>query len=316
MSKKTVENATELIGNTPLLHLNKVSGDEKLRASVFAKLECFNPGRSVKDRIGLALIEEAEKKGLVNQNTIIIEPTSGNTGIGLAMVCAVKGYKLIITMPDSMTLERRNILKALGAELVLTPAYEGMPGSIRKAKELAQQYGNAFIPQQFENEANPDIHRRTTAKEIINDTDGKVDIFIAGVGTGGTITGTGEELKKYNPEIKVIAVEPFSSAVLSGQKPGPHRLQGIGAGFIPKILNTNVYDEIFRVKDKDAFQWARNMAQREGILVGISSGAALYAAIEVAKRPENKGKNIVVLLPDTGERYLTTTLYTKDPKTV
>ena len=210
------------------------------------------------------------------------------TGIGLAMVCAVKGYKLIITMP----------------------------GSIRKAKELAQQYGNAFIPQQFENEANPDIHRRTTAKEIINDTDGKVDIFIAGVGTGGTITGTGEELKKYNPEIKVIAVEPFSSAVLSGQKPGPHRLQGIGAGFIPKILNTNVYDEIFRVKDKDAFQWARNMAQREGILVGISSGAALYAAIEVAKRPENKGKNIVVLLPDTGERYLTTTLYTKDPKTV
>lgn len=316
MSKKTVENATELIGNTPLLHLNKVSGDEKLRASVFAKLECFNPGRSVKDRIGLALIEEAEKKGLVNQNTIIIEPTSGNTGIGLAMVCAVKGYKLIITMPDSMTLERRNILKALGAELVLTPAYEGMPGSIRKAKELAQQYGNAFIPQQFENEANPDIHRRTTAKEIINDTDGKVDVFIAGVGTGGTITGTGEELKKYNPEIKVIAVEPFSSAVLSGQKPGPHRLQGIGAGFIPKILNTNVYDEIFRVKDKDAFQWARNMAQREGILVGISSGAALYAAIEVAKRPENKGKNIVVLLPDTGERYLTTTLYTKDPKTV
>lgn len=316
MSKKTVENATELIGNTPLLHLNKVSGDEKLRASVFAKLECFNPGRSVKDRIGLALIEEAEKKGLVNQNTIIIEPTSGNTGIGLAMVCAVKGYKLIITMPDSMTLERRNILKALGAELVLTPAYEGMPGSIRKAKELALQYGNAFIPQQFENEANPDIHRRTTAKEIINDTDGKVDIFIAGVGTGGTITGTGEELKKYNPEIKVIAVEPFSSAVLSGQKPGPHRLQGIGAGFIPKILNTNVYDEIFRVKDKDAFQWARNMAQREGILVGISSGAALYAAIEVAKRPENKGKNIVVLLPDTGERYLTTTLYTKDPKTV
>ncbi|MBP5502070.1 MAG: cysteine synthase A [Bacteroidales bacterium] len=316
MNRKTVENATELIGGTPLLRLNRIAKAEKLKGSVLAKLESFNPARSVKDRVALSLIQEAEKRGLVDKNTVIIEPTSGNTGIGLAMVCAVRGYKLILTMPDSMTVERRNILRGLGAELVLTPAYEGMPGSIRKANELAQQYGKAFIPQQFENPANPEAHRRTTAKEIIDDTDGKVDILVAGVGTGGTITGTGEELKIYNPEIKVVAVEPYSSAVLSGQKPGPHRLQGIGAGFIPKILNTKVYDEIFRVKDKDAFQWARNMAQQEGILVGISSGAALYAAVEIAKRPENKGKNIVVILPDTGDRYLSTTLYAKDPKTV
>lgn len=309
MNKKTVENATELIGGTPLLRLNRIAKQHKLKASVLAKLELFNPARSVKDRVGFSLIEDAEKKGLVDKNTVIIEPTSGNTGIGLAMVCAVKGYRLILTMPDSMTVERRNILKGLGAELVLTPAYEGMPGSIRKAKELAQQFAKSFIPQQFENSANPDIHRRTTAKEIIEDTDGKVDIFVAGVGTGGTVTGTGEALKKYNPDIKVVAVEPYSSAVLSGQKPGPHRLQGIGAGFIPKILNTNVYDEIIRVKDEDAFQWARNMAQQEGVLVGISSGAALSAAVEIAKRPENKGKNIVVILPDSGERYLSTKLF-------
>ena len=309
MNKKTVENATELIGGTPLLRLNHIAKQHKLKASVLAKLELFNPARSVKDRVGFSLIEDAEKKGLVDKNTVIIEPTSGNTGIGLAMVCAVKGYRLILTMPDSMTVERRNILKGLGAELVLTPAYEGMPGSIRKAKELAQQFAKSFIPQQFENSANPAIHRRTTAKEIIEDTDGKVDIFVAGVGTGGTVTGTGEALKKYNPDIKVVAVEPYSSAVLSGQKPGPHRLQGIGAGFIPKILNTNVYDEIIRVKDEDAFQWARNMAQQEGVLVGISSGAALSAAVEIAKRPENKGKNIVVILPDSGERYLSTKLF-------
>jgi len=309
MNKKTVENATELIGGTPLLRLNRIAKQHKLKASVLAKLELFNPARSVKDRVGFSLIEDAEKKGLVDKNTVIIEPTSGNTGIGLAMVCAVKGYRLILTMPDSMTVERRNILKGLGAELVLTPAYEGMPGSIRKAKELAQQFAKSFIPQQFENSANPAIHRRTTAKEIIEDTDGKVDIFVAGVGTGGTVTGTGEALKKYNPDIKVVAVEPYSSAVLSGQKPGPHRLQGIGAGFIPKILNTNVYDEIIRVKDEDAFQWARNMAQQEGVLVGISSGAALSAAVEIAKRPENKGKNIVVILPDSGERYLSTKLF-------
>jgi cysteine synthase A len=309
MIKKTVDSAAELIGSTPLLRLNRIASEEKLKASVLAKLELFNPGRSVKDRVGLSLIEDAEKKGLVDKNTVIIEPTSGNTGIGLAMVCAVKGYKLILTMPDSMTRERRNILQALGAELVLTPAYEGMPGSIRKAHELAKQFQKTFIPQQFENQANPEIHRRTTAKEIIEDTDGKIDIFVAGVGTGGTITGTGGELKKFNPEIKVVAVEPYSSAVLSGQKPGPHRLQGIGAGFIPKTLDTKVYDEIFRVRDNDAFQWARNLARKEGILVGISSGAALYAAVEIARRPENKGKNIVVILPDSGERYLSTTLF-------
>ncbi len=313
MSKKKInENVTELIGSTPLLKLNRIGFQEKLQASILAKIEAFNPGRSVKDRTALSLIEAAERKGLINKNSVIIEPTSGNTGIGLAMVCATKGYKLILTMPDSMTIERRKVLKALGAVLVLTPAYEGMPGSIKKAHELAKEYVNSYIPQQFENEANPEIHRLTTAKEIIEDTDGKVDIFISGVGTGGTITGTGEELKKYNPNIKVIAVEPFTSSVLSGHKPGPHRLQGIGAGFIPNILNTKIYDEIIRVKDEDAFSWSRQLAKKEGILVGISSGAALSAAIQVAKRPENKGKNIVVLLPDTGERYLSTTLFKQD----
>ena len=274
-----------------------------------AKLEFLNPGRSVKDRVGLKLIDEAERKGLIGKHTVIIEPTSGNTGIGLAVVAATRGYRLILTMPDSMSLERRALLKALGAELVLTPAYEGMPGSIRKAKELAAQIGDAFIPQQFENQANPKAHVETTAQEIIADTDGQIDIFVAGVGTGGTITGVGETLKAFNPEIKVVAVEPLGSAVLSGCKPGPHKLQGIGAGFIPKILNTRVYDEIFRVTDDAAFEAARYIARCEGVLVGISSGAALHAAIEIAQRPENKDKRIVVLLPDSGERYLSTTLF-------
>lgn len=308
---KIAGNITQLIGGTPLLELSKIEKEQKTKAQIVAKLEFLNPGRSVKDRIGLFLIEKGEKKGLIDSHTVIIEPTSGNTGIGLAIVAATRGYRLILTMPDSMSKERRALLKALGAELVLTPAYEGMPGSIRKAKELAAEIGNAFIPQQFENPANPETHSETTAQEILADTDGNLDIFVAGVGTGGTITGIGETLKKYNPNIKVVAVEPLGSAVLSGHKAGPHKLQGIGAGFIPKILNTRVYDEIFRVADDDAFEAARYISRREGILVGISSGAALYAAIEVAKRPENKGKRIVVLLPDSGERYLSTNLFNK-----
>lgn len=306
---KVANNITELIGRTPLLELTKIEKEQKTKAQIVAKLEFLNPGRSVKDRVGLKLIDEAERKGLIGKHTVIIEPTSGNTGIGLAVVAATRGYRLILTMPDSMSLERRALLKALGAELVLTPAYEGMPGSIRKAKELAAQIGDAFIPQQFENQANPKAHVETTAQEIIADTDGQIDIFVAGVGTGGTITGVGETLKAFNPEIKVVAVEPLGSAVLSGCKPGPHKLQGIGAGFIPKILNTRVYDEIFRVTDDAAFEAARYIARCEGVLVGISSGAALHAAIEIARRPENKGKRIVVLLPDSGERYLSTMLF-------
>ncbi|MBR2194052.1 MAG: cysteine synthase A [Salinivirgaceae bacterium] len=306
---KVANNITELIGRTPLLELTKIEKEQRTKAQIVAKLEFLNPGRSVKDRVGLKLIDEAERKGLIGKHTVIIEPTSGNTGIGLAVVAATRGYRLILTMPDSMSLERRALLKALGAELVLTPAYEGMPGSIRKAKELAAQIGDAFIPQQFENQANPKAHIETTAQEIIADTDGQIDIFVAGVGTGGTITGVGETLKAFNPEIKVMAVEPLGSAVLSGCKPGPHKLQGIGAGFIPKILNTRVYDEIFRVTDDAAFEAARYIARCEGVLVGISSGAALHAAIEIARRPENKGKRIVVLLPDSGERYLSTMLF-------
>lgn len=306
---KVANNITELIGRTPLLELTKIEKEQRTKAQIVAKLEFLNPGRSVKDRVGLKLIDEAERKGLIGKHTVIIEPTSGNTGIGLAVVAATRGYRLILTMPDSMSLERRALLKALGAELVLTPAYEGMPGSIRKAKELAAQIGDAFIPQQFENQANPKAHVETTAQEIIADTDGQIDIFVAGVGTGGTITGVGETLKAFNPEIKVVAVEPLGSAVLSGCKPGPHKLQGIGAGFIPKILNTRVYDEIFRVTDDAAFEAARYIARCEGVLVGISSGAALHAAIEIAQRPENKGKRIVVLLPDSGERYLSTMLF-------
>ena len=308
---KIAQSLVELIGKTPLLELSKLEKDQRLRARVLAKLEYLNPGRSVKDRVGYALIDQAEKQGLLGRNTVIIEPTSGNTGVGLALVAAQRGYKLILTMPDSMSIERRTLLRSLGAKLVLTPAHEGMPGAIRKAQELASQT-DAFIPQQFANEANPEVHRQTTAKEIWEDTDGKVDIFVAGVGTGGTITGVGEVLKQLNPKVKVVAVEPYDSAVLSGEKPGPHKLQGIGAGFTPQVLNTKVYDEVFRVKNDDAFVASRLLAKTEGTLVGISSGAAAHAAIEIAKRPENAGKTIVVLLPDTGERYLSTKLFSEE----
>lgn len=308
---KIAQSLVELIGKTPLLELSKAEKDQRLRARVLAKLEYLNPGRSVKDRVGYALIEQAEKQGLLGRNTVIIEPTSGNTGVGLALVAARRGYKLILTMPDSMSIERRTLLRSLGAKLVLTPAHEGMPGAIRKAQELAEQT-NAFIPQQFANEANPEVHRQTTAKEIWDDTEGKVDIFVAGVGTGGTVTGVGEVLKQLNPKVKVVAVEPYDSAVLSGDKPGPHKLQGIGAGFTPQVLNTKVYDEVFKVKNEDAFAASRLLAKTEGTLVGISSGAAAHAAIEIAKRPENAGKTIVVLLPDTGERYLSTKLFSEE----
>ena len=307
---KIAQSLVELIGKTPLLELSKVEKKQRLKARVLVKLEYLNPGRSVKDRVGYALIEQAEKQGLLGRNTVIIEPTSGNTGVGLALVAARRGYKLILTMPDSMSIERRTLLRSLGARLVLTPAYEGMPGAIRKAQELASQT-DAFIPQQFDNEANPEVHRQTTAKEIWEDTDGKVDIFVAGVGTGGTVTGVGEVLKRLNPNVKVVAVEPYDSPVLSGGKPGPHKLQGIGAGFAPKVLNTMVYDEIFRVKNEDAFAASRLLAKTEGTLVGISSGAAAHAALQIAKRPENVGKTIVVLLPDTGERYLSTALFSE-----
>ena len=299
-------NLLELIGNTPLLELSGTAAELKLKARVIAKLEYQNPARSVKDRTALALIERAERKGLIDTNTTIIEPTSGNTGIGLALIAAIRGYKLILTMPDAMSSERRTLLKALGATIVLTPAHEGMAGSIRRAKELAEEIGNAYIPQQFENPANPEVHRRTTAEEIIRDTAGKVDIFIAGIGTGGTITGVGKALKEYNNKVKVVGVEPYNSAVLSGGRPGPHKLQGIGAGFTPKILDTTVYDEVIRIKDDEAFAVGRLLARRDGVLTGISSGAAAAAAIKIARRPENEGKNIVVLLPDTGERYLST----------
>ncbi|MDP4269998.1 MAG: cysteine synthase A [Bacteroidota bacterium] len=300
---------TDLIGRTPLLELTRIEEKYELEASIIGKLESFNPARSVKDRIGFALIDDAEKKGIIDKNTVLIEPTSGNTGIALAFVAASKGYKLILTMPETMSIERRNILKALGAELVLTPGFEGMGGAIRKAEELKAQYKNAFIPQQFQNASNPAIHRKTTALEIWEDTDGEVDIFIAGVGTGGTVTGVGEVLKQKNPQVKVIAVEPADSPVLSGGKSGPHKIQGIGAGFVPGVLNTTVYDEIFKVKNEDALQIGRELARTEGLLAGISAGAAVFTAIQVAKRPENKGKKIVVILPDTGERYLSTLLY-------
>ena len=299
----------DLIGNTPLLELTNTERELHLQAHVIAKLEYLNPLRSVKDRTALALIEHAEKKGLVGPNTTIIEPTSGNTGVGLAFIASIRGYKLILTMPDSMTIERRTLLKALGAELVLTPAHEGMSGAIRKAQELADEIGDAYIPQQFENYANPDVHRRTTGQEIVRDTNGKVDFFVAGIGTGGTITGVGYTLKQNNPNVKIVAVEPYSSSVLSGNNPGPHKIQGIGAGFVPKILNQEVYDEILRIKDDEAFAASRLLAQKDGVLVGISSGAAVAAAIKLARRPETEGKNIVVLLPDTGERYLSTPLY-------
>ena len=306
---KIAKNLTDLIGNTPLLELSNFNKSHKLESTIIAKLEYYNPAGSVKDRIGLAMIEAGEKDGLIKKDTIIIEPTSGNTGIALAFVAAAKGYRLILTMPETMSIERRNLLKALGAELVLTPGPEGMNGAIRKAEELHSQTPNSFVPQQFNNPANPEIHRKTTAEEIWHDTDGKVDIFVSGIGTGGTITGVGEVLKSRNPKVKIIAVEPADSPVLAGGKPGPHKIQGIGAGFVPKILNTAIYEEIIPVKNEEAFQIGRELARSEGLLIGISSGAAVFAALQVAKRPENKGKQIVVILPDTGERYLSTLLY-------
>ncbi len=300
---------TDLIGNTPLLELGNFSREHEAEATIIAKLEYFNPGGSVKDRIGFSMIEDAEKQGFINKESVIIEPTSGKTGIALAFIAAAKGYRLILAMPETMSIERRNLLKALGAELVLTPGSEGMLGAIKKANELHEKFPNSFIPQQFKNPANPEIHRTTTALEIWNDTDGNVDIFVSGVGTGGTITGVGEVLKQRNPEIKIVAVEPFDSQVIAGGKPGPHKIQGIGAGFLPDILNKEVIDEIFPVKNEDALRTGRELARTEGLIVGISSGAAVYAALQLAQREENKGKRIVVILPDTGERYLSTLLY-------
>ncbi|HEX7715288.1 MAG TPA: cysteine synthase A [Bacillota bacterium] len=306
---KIAKSLVDLIGNTPLLELSNYNRANHLEAKVVVKLEYFNPLSSVKDRIGYAMIKDAEERGILKPDSVIIEPTSGNTGIALAFVAAARGYRLIITLPETFSIERRNLLKALGAELVLTPGSEGMKGAIRKAEELAAQIPNSFIPQQFKNPANPEIHRRTTAEEIWRDTDGKVDIFVSGVGTGGTVTGVGEVLKQRNPGVKIVAVEPFDSPVLSGGNPGPHKIQGIGPGFVAEIINRAVIDEIFKVKNEEAFETSRKLAKTEGLLVGISSGAAAFAATELAKRPENKGKTIVAILPDTGERYLSTPLF-------
>jgi len=304
---KIANDVTELIGNTPLVKLNRVTAGGA--ATVLAKLEFFNPGSSVKDRIAVAMLDAAQAAGKIGPDTVVLEPTSGNTGIGLAMVCAARGIKCAFTMPETMSRERKLLLKAYGAELILTPGPDGMGGAIKKAEELAAADGRYFIPQQFENPANPAVHRQTTAEEIWRDTDGLVDIFIAGVGTGGTVTGVGETLKARNPNIQVIAIEPDASPVLSGGAKGPHPIQGIGAGFVPAVLNTAIYDEVIRVKNDDALTMARRMATEEGLLVGISSGAASWAAVEVAKRPENAGKNIVVVIPSCGERYLSTVLY-------
>jgi cysteine synthase A len=306
---KIAKKLTDLIGNTPLLELSNFNRQHQLESRLIVKLEYFNPGGSVKDRIGEAMISDAEERGILKPGSVIIEPTSGNTGIALAFVAAAKGYRLILTMPETMTVERRNLLKALGAELVLTPGAEGMKGAIAKAVELAASTPNSFIPQQFKNPANPEIHRKTTALEIWNDTDGEVDIFVSGIGTGGTITGVGEILKERKPSVQIIAVEPSASPVISGGNPGPHKIQGIGAGFVPDVLNRSVIDEIITVSNEDAFETSRQLARSEGLLVGISSGAATFAGLQIAKRPENKGKTIVVVLPDTGERYLSTLLY-------
>lgn len=306
---KVYEKITDLIGSTPLVKLGNYSANRGLEANIIAKVEFFNPAGSVKDRIAKAMLDDAEAKGILKKGATIIEPTSGNTGIGLAAVAASRGYKVILTMPDTMSVERRNLLKAYGAELVLTDGVKGMKGAIAKAEELAKATPGSFVPSQFTNQVNPEAHRRTTGPEIWNDTDGKVDIFVAGVGTGGTVTGTGEYLKSQNPAVKVVAVEPATSPVLSKGTPGPHKIQGIGAGFVPETLNTKVYDEVIAVSNEDAFATGKAVAREEGLLVGISSGAALYAATELAKRPENKGKNIVVLLPDTGERYLSSPMF-------
>ncbi len=300
------EDVTATIGFTPLVRINKLGSG---KAAILAKLESFNPCGSVKDRIALSMIQAAEEEGLIKPETVIVEPTSGNTGIGLACICAARGYRLILTMPESMSIERRKLLKLFGAEIVLTPAKEGMAGAVARAEQLAASMPNVFMPQQFNNPANPQIHRETTAEEIWNDTDHKVDIFVAGVGTGGTITGCGEVLKKHNSHLKVVAVEPKESPVLSGGKAGPHKIQGIGAGFVPKVLNTKIIDEIIQVSSDDAMEIARQLGLKEGISVGISSGAAMWAAIQLSHRPENEGKTIVVVLPDTGERYISTGMF-------